>query len=705
MNKLSIFSVGVKLMNRLTYLKKFTLIFLLFIVPFIFVLTFIIYELNKNIEFAKQERKGIEYINELRSLVQLSQQHRGLSVVYLQGANEVKADIESRQENISSIIEKIDEVNDRLGDYLIVEQRWEDIKNEWSNIANNVYSFNSDTTIIIHNEFIKNLIEFKTYLAITSNLILDQDEANSFLVATLLEDLPYMTENMGISRAYGTAVINNKRISLQENIDLTFNLRSMDDRFQAIITKFNFAFIASPEIEERLQGEFNDVRHSANKMIELIDKEILNTASINMDISTFFSATTEAIDSVYTLMESGIQILDERLEHQITLVTFQKNLILIISITITLLIIYFFISFYLGIRNTVNQLKEKMKLFANGDLTVSTNLKTKDETREIGEAFNHMAEDFRKMVLQNKEISEQLSASSEELTASIDQTTQAIDQVTLIVEEVAKGAETQVIGATESSQASEEISKAIQKIAESSTIVSELAVKTTDKAETGQMSVNDSVQQFNTIKQFVLNVSQVIKELNEHSKEISNISSLINGVAEQTNLLALNAAIEAARAGEHGKGFAVVAGEVRKLAEETKTSTDKITHIVNQVQASTETAVKMMEQGTTEVEVGTKVVESLGTDFKEIIFSINNVSEQVHHVSALSEELSANSEEVAASVAELSQIASENSMKSTEVAASTEEQLATMQEINSAATELSKTAENLTETINKFRLS
>jgi len=240
---------------------------------------------------------------------------------------------------------------------------------------------------------------------------------------------------------------------------------------------------------------------------------------------------------------------------------------------------------------------------AEGDLTVKAEV-TADALGSVADAFNLMLTGLTTLVTQASNVATEIQRSTADILHSS--------------ERMKTGAEQQAGLIRNASDAVNAMSSTTQRVAENAEAATQTSLKATQAAVKGGASVAETIKGMQRIRAAVQTTGKKIKGLGERSLEIGAIIEVINEIATQTNLLALNAAIEAARAGEQGKGFAVVADEVRKLAERAARATKDITGLIKGIQVETSEAVTVMEEGTREVEEGTKLADQAGAALREI---------------------------------------------------------------------------------------
>lgn len=215
--------------------------------------------------------------------------------------------------------------------------------------------------------------------------------------------------------------------------------------------------------------------------------------------------------------------------------------------------------------------------------------------------------------------------------------------------------------------------------AQTSEAVDELMQNTIEVEKNIHMTINESEEtkqastegynrmlhlskQTSAIHDKTAKMSNMVQDLNNSSSEMKDVIEMVKSIANQTNLLALNSAIEAARAGEHGKGFAVVAEEVRKLADQTKSSVEQIAVLIEESNVVTNDVIHAIHDIQTLVNEGTKQNELLKGSFDNIsinvtktITDVESVGEQVTTLSSIINSMTSAASQLRNSAVELDQ--------------------------------------------------
>jgi methyl-accepting chemotaxis protein len=184
-----------------------------------------------------------------------------------------------------------------------------------------------------------------------------------------------------------------------------------------------------------------------------------------------------------------------------------------------------------------------------------------------------------------------------------------------------------------------ELTVSIHHLSESAGEAKRMANLSGEASNSGAEVVKATVAEIQNIADSIGTLASDMDRLGGQFDSVANVVGLIKEIADQTNLLALNAAIEAARAGEQGRGFAVVADEVRKLAERTTQATEDISHTIQEIRISKDSALRGINDTVDKASLGVQLASNAGRSIDEIGREVSGVHAMVTSIaSGLSEQ-------------------------------------------------------------------
>ncbi|MGI9953336.1 methyl-accepting chemotaxis protein [Moorellaceae bacterium AZ2] len=381
--------------------------------------------------------------------------------------------------------------------------------------------------------------------------------------------------------------------------------------------------------------------------------------------------------------------------------------VLFVSLIIILLALLVTYVMARSITTPLVQAVDHLGVIAGGDFTRPVPdkfLRMKDEIGKLAQAVERLQANIKPLLADLRNDAKTLAGNSEALSASSEEIASSSGEVAKAIQQVAAGAGEQSNHLQEILGLIENITSNLEKVYTELGNVKANSEETSRLADVGKKELDVLIASIEGVREAFKMVVEKLASLSGSVNQIGEILEVINGIAEQTNLLALNAAIEAARAGEAGRGFAVVADEVRKLAEQSRASSDKIRVLLNTISSETNEVVHTSEEVNRQIVAQLESVENTVRSFDDILQSVAAITPMIEATYREVDSTVKAKDVVLDRVQSISAVAEETSASAEEISASAEELSASTQEIAANAQQVLEVAKRLEEQVERFKV-
>ena len=355
--------------------------------------------------------------------------------------------------------------------------------------------------------------------------------------------------------------------------------------------------------------------------------------------------------------------------------------------------------------NRLNSLSNVAREISRGDLSRDIPLLSQDEIRDLEEIFSTMVDDLRAMILDLKNVSQQIQKTNRNLSSLVKKVVANSKEIDKSAKLIAKGSEGQTFIVQKTALSLDnglnEMDEMVMQSAETVSKVNEARLKT----EKGEAEARETLAYLDDVlKQMVENTQPIFQLANKVDK-IKMVVDVIDDIARKTDLLSLNASIEATRAGETGKGFALVADEIRSMADNSKRSSQDIRKMIENILEDNQAVTVALTKSQEGINQGRETIHRVVDTFDETLKGVKDIAMTIQEVEEETGKQVKQMRGLLNHFQELSQLANKNFVFTQKTTIATRNQKEDMLKIVRAMKALNALSGKMTETQRRFKLS
>jgi methyl-accepting chemotaxis protein len=233
-------------------------------------------ESSKSLNAFALEHQGMPAVRHALKLIQLTQQHRGLSALALGG--------------LPSAVERG---------------------------AIDSGAIASPQSYAMHTALVSKLLRISDMMGDYYGLSLDPDRDGYQLIQATYYQMPSLTEELGRTRAFGAALLVKKEVTPEDRQALSSILARVNDHLNQTRTAFDNAANANGEIKARLGPAMEEAAAAAIRLTELATRQIIQPEVRTLPGPEYVREATDTINLQFKLSELAATQLDLLLDSKI----------------------------------------------------------------------------------------------------------------------------------------------------------------------------------------------------------------------------------------------------------------------------------------------------------------------------------------------------------------------------------------------------